>query len=319
MRKTESAPCPAARRGIIAGLCSAPHSRCAFIVLILFACIALTSEIYTVICEHRGIVPVFNRTDETACYQPPSPRHWMGTDYQGRDVLLRALAGSATAVKVGAAASLIAAAIGTLLGAAAGYYGGRADDITVWLYSVFSSMPGLLFILAFALLISRGFLSHGMMKIISAAAAALHTEPGALAIYFAIGATGWVTLCRVVRAETMALRTRPFIAAAKVAGTGNFKIVLRHILPNVGHLVIIYFTLNFAGAVMTEVIVSYLGFGVQAAPSWGVMISDGQERLWQGIWWEITAAGGMMFLLVLALNITGDRLRDVLDPRNQER
>lgn len=116
----------------------------------------------------------------------------------------------------------------------------------------------------------------------------------------------------------MRLRTMPYVAAAKVAGVSSPKIILRHILPNVFHLVIIYFTLTFAGAVMLEVIVSYLGFGVQSAPSWGVMISDGQDRLWRGIWWEIAAATGFMFLLVLALNVLGDALRDTLDPRHRQ-
>ena len=178
-------------------------------------------------------------------------------------------------------------------------------------------MPTLLFILAFALLVSRNFLSPGMMHAAELLGSVLRAEPGMLAVYLAIGITGWVTLCRVVRAETMRLKTMPFVSAARVAGVGSAVIIRRHILPNVFHLVIIYFTLSFAGAIMLEVIVSYLGFGVQSAPSWGVMISDGQERLWRGIWWEIAAATGFMFVLVLALNVLGDSLRDALDPRQR--
>ena len=100
-------------------------------------------------------------------------------------------------------------------------------------------------------------------------------------------------------------------------GVRERAIVFRHILPNVMHLVIIYFTLTFASAIMSEVIVSYLGMGVQSAPSWGVMIADGQDRMWLGVWWEVAAATTFMFLLVLALNVLGDYLRDTIDPRNR--
>ena len=284
-------------------------------IVLLYVLAAVGTELYTVWCEHHEIIPIYNVVDDAARYAPPSPGHWLGTDYQGRDVLLRAIAGSATAVKVGVIASLISAVIGVLLGAVAGFFGGKFDDIVVWLYSTFASMPTLLFILALALLMSRNFLSPSLMWIVNALGTVLRAEPGMLAVYLAIGLTSWVTLCRVVRSETMRLRTMPYVAAARVAGVSSPMIVLRHIIPNVFHLVIIYFTLTFAGAIMSEVIVSYLGFGVQNAPSWGVMISDGQERLWRGIWWEITAASCFMFVLVLALNVLGDELRDALDPR----
>ena len=284
-------------------------------VVLLYVFAAVGTEVYAAWCESNHVIPVYQQPDDTARYAPPSP--WLGTDYQGRDVLLRAIAGSATAVKVGVIASLIAAVIGVALGAAAGFYGGKFDDAVVWAYSTFASMPTLLFILAFALLVSRNFLSPGMMHAAELLGSVLRAEPGMLAVYLAIGITGWVTLCRVVRAETMRLKTMPFVSAARVAGVGSAVIIRRHILPNVFHLVIIYFTLSFAGAIMLEVIVSYLGFGVQSAPSWGVMISDGQERLWRGIWWEIAAATGFMFVLVLALNVLGDSLRDALDPRQR--
>lgn len=287
-------------------------------VVLFYFLLAGGTEGYSIYCEQNGIIPAFQRTNDAIRYAPPSREHWMGTDYQGRDVLLRAAAGSATAVKVGVIASFIAVFIGVTLGAIAGFYGGKFDDWVVWAYSTFASMPTLLFILAFALLVSRNFLSSGMMGFADLLGSLLRAEPGMLAVYLAIGMTGWVTLCRVVRGETMRLRTLPYVAAARVAGVSSPVIILRHILPNVFHLVIIYFTLSFAGAVMLEVIVSYLGFGVQSAPSWGVMISDGQERLWRGIWWEIAAATGFMFVLVLALNVLGDALRDALDPRHRQ-
>ena len=205
-------------------------------------------------------------------------------------------------------------AIGVTLGCISGFCGGKADDVVIWLYSTIASMPTLLFILAFALLFSRGFLSPELVLAVNTASNLINVDPGMLAVYIAIGLTGWVSLCRVVRGETLKLKRRAFVDAARVAGVPDRVIIFRHILPNVMHLAIIYFTLSFAGAVMLEVIVSYLGFGVQTAPSWGVMISDGQERLWRGVWWEIAGASGAMFILVLALNLLGDALRDALDP-----
>ncbi len=289
----------------------------ALVTVLLFVLLALGTEIYGSWCDAHNQLPLYAVGTLENRYLPPSPEHWMGTDYQGRDVFWRAAAGSATAVKVGLIAGLIAAAIGTVLGLIAGFYGGRLDDAVVWLYSTFAAMPTLLFILAFALLVNRNFMSGPVAEVVNFCGRVLRAEPGMLAIYLAIGFTGWVTLCRVVRAETMKLKTMPYIAAARVAGQRPVVIMFRHVLPNVFHLVIIYFTLTFASAVMSEVIVSYLGVGVQSAPSWGVMIADGQDRLWRGIWWEVAAATGFMFLLVLALNVLGDWLRDRLDPRNR--
>lgn len=292
-----------------------PTGAISLVVLLLYLLAAIGVEAYGIVCEHRHTTPIYSEIHPEATYQPPSKAHWFGTDYQGRDVFYRALAGCATAMKVGMISGIIAVAIGVSLGALAGYRGGAADDLVVWLYSVFASMPSLLFILAFALLVSRGFLPEAANRAIGALAALIHVEPGMLAVYAAIGLTGWVTLSRVVRAESMKLKRLGFVEAAKIAGVGNFTIIRRHILPNLSHLVVIYFTLTFAGAVMLEVIVSYLGFGVQNAPSWGVMISDGQERLWRGVYWEIAGATLFMFVLVLALNLLGDALRDVFDPR----
>ncbi len=294
-----------------------PLALAAFAVVTLFVLLAVSVELYSAWCEYRNVLPAYAVGDSEISYQPPSPRHWFGTDYQGRDVFLRALAGSATAVKVGVIASLIAAVIGTVLGLLAGFYGGVLDDLVVWIYSTFAAMPTLLFILAFALLAKGGFMSEPVAELFKGLGTLLRAEPGMLAVYLAIGLSCWVTLCRVVRSEVMKIRNLPYIAAAKVSGQRSYVIMFRHLLPNVFHLVIIYFTLTFAGAIMSEVIVSYLGVGVQSAPSWGVMISDGQDRLWRGIWWEVAAATALMFLLVLSLNILGDHLRDRLDPRNR--
>ena len=288
---------------------------CALLLCLVYLGMAIFAEGYGIYCSSRQIEPVYEKRNLNERFEPPSAKHWLGTDYLGRDVFLRAVFAAKTAVKVGVIASLISALVGVTLGMLAGYYGGRTDDIAVWIYSTFASMPSLLFILAFALLVSKGFLYPPLERFFALLAKGLRTEPGMLAVYLGIGLTGWVSLCRVVRAETMKLRDRQYIMAAKAMGLSDFRILTRHILPNLAHLIIVYFTMRFAFAVMTEVIVSYLGLGVQFEPSWGVMIADGQERLWRGIWWEVGGATAFMFILVLALNLLGDALRDVLDPR----
>jgi len=290
----------------------------AMLVVALYLLLAVGCEAYSFICAHQGMTPIYSTPHPEAVYQAPSLQHPMGTDFMGRDVMLRALAGTSTAVKVGLAASLIAAIIGVVLGLLAGYYGGKVDAFVVWLYSTFASMPTLLFILAFALLVSRGFLFPPLQTLMQTLSGKYHLDPGMAAIYLGIGLTGWVSLCQVVRAEAMRLRDAAYIQAVRTAGFGSLYIIFRHLLPNIFHLVIIYSTMRFAFAIMTEVIVSYLGLGVQLAPSWGIMIADGQERLWRGIWWEVAAATGFMFFLVLALNLLGDALNDALDPKRKQ-
>lgn len=285
------------------------------IICLAFLIFSLFAEGYSIYCKNFNAEPVYERSDDNARNLPPSFSHPLGTDYLGRDVATRALFASKTAVKVGLVASLIAVLTGVTLGLLAGYYGGWIDDVVTWIYSTFASMPTLLFILAFTFLVTKGFLFEPLTATFNTFSAAFNTEPGMMAVYLGIGLTGWVSLCRVVRAETMKIRELQYIQAAKSLGVRDFKILFRHILPNVMHLVIIYFTMRFAFAIMTEVIVSYLGLGAQGEPSWGVMISDGVGQLWRGIWWGVGAATLFMFVLVLSLNILGDALRDALDPR----
>ncbi|HBC87369.1 MAG TPA: ABC transporter permease [Lentisphaeria bacterium] len=290
-------------------------SAAALLIICLYFAFALFSEVYGFYCSKAKITPLYERGSIENAYQPPSSSHWLGTDFKGRDVFWRAMHASRTAVKIGFFSSFLAVMIGVALGAAGGYFGGWIDDFAVWTYSTFASMPTLLFILAFALLVTKGFLYPPLAEAFNATAQFFNADPGMIAVYLGIGITGWVGLCRVVRGEAMKLKNTAYIQAAKALGFSPFKIIMRHMIPNLFHLIIIYFTLRFAYAVMTEVIVSYLGLGVQMEPSWGVMISDGQQRLWQGVWWEVAGATGFMFFLVLALHMLGDSLRDILDPR----
>ncbi len=261
-------------------------------VLSVYAAAALFGEIQYRVAIARDTVASYNVIDTNHRYQAPSVRHWMGTDNLGRDVALRLVQGTRIAFHVGIITSLIAIPLGVLLGLFGGYFGGKVDSFVVWLCATVASMPGLLFILAISLVVGRGLLG----------------------IYLGIGFTTWVGTCRIIRAEVMKHRARAYVQAAKTLGYSHLRIMFRHILPNVAHLVLIQFSLRFPSAVSTEVFISFLGVGVQGEPSWGIMINNARTRLWQGVWWEMTFTTLAIFLLVLSFNHLADYLRDRLDP-----
>lgn len=269
---------------------------CLYIV-IFFTALALYGEIIYQYHSINDLTPFYQKSNLENAYQPPSFEHLMGTDSLGRDVMARVIQGVRIAYKVGIITSLIAIPIGVILGCIAGYYGKRIDDIIVWFYSTVASMPGLLFILAIAMI----FKGNGL-----------------LGIYLGIGLTTWVGLCRLVRGEVLKHKDQTYVLAAKALGTSSNRIMFKHILPNITHIIIVTFTLRFPAAVGTEVIMSYLGIGVQDQPSWGLMIEAARMRLWQGMWWEMAFVTLFLFLLVLAFNLLGDALRDALDPKLNE-
>jgi len=235
----------------------------------------------------------------------------LGRDIQGKSVLAGCTHAIRTAINVGLVTSLIAIPIGLVLGAMAGFYGGKVDDFIVWVYSTVASIPSLLLILSISYVIIhidleglKGTMFEGIKNF-----------KGLFAVYIAIGMTTWVGLCRLIRAEFLKHKERDYVCSAQAVGAGDTRVIFRHILPNVFHLVIINFSIRFVFAVQTEVIVSYLGLGVQGMASWGRMINDAKQALGQGVWWELAGATGFMFFLVLAFNIFGDILRDALDPK----
>jgi peptide/nickel transport system permease protein len=263
------------------------------VIVILYTAVALYGEAVFRWHQWKDTTPSYQRQDLAVQYQPPNVNHWMGTDNLGRDVLQRLVQGARVAFHVGIVTSLIAIPIGVLLGLLAGYFGGKVDDLIVWLYSTFAAIPGLLFILAIAMVVGKGLTG----------------------IFLGIGLTTWVGLCRLIRAEVMKHKERAYAQAARALGYSHARIMFRHILPNVLHIVIVSFTLRFPAAIGTEVFMSFLGIGVQGEPSWGIMINNARTRLWQGVWWEMTFVTLAVFLLVLAFNLLGDALRDALDPR----
>ena len=262
-------------------------------VIAVFAAVAAWSWGAAAWYAWKDVTPPWQLQDLASRYMAPCAAHWLGTDGLGRDVALRLAQGAGIAFEVGVVSSLIAIPLGVLLGCFGGYFGGKTDDAVVWISTTFASIPGLLFVLAIAMVVGKGLLG----------------------VFLAIGLTTWTGTCRLVRAEVIAQRERGYVKAAKALGFSGGRILFRHILPNVAHVALVQFTLRFPAAIGTEVFLSFLGIGAQGEPSWGVMLSSARMRLWQGMWWELAAVTGAIFAVVLAFNILGDRLRDALDPK----
>jgi len=279
------------RRDIPAMICLA--------VIVLFAALAIAAGY---------MYPDWSaKVDYDKVHQPPSSAYLMGTDEFGRSVMEKTILGAKLSMTIGFMANIIAIPLGMFLGAVAGYYGGFIDDLIVWLYTTLASIPGLIRVIA---------ISFAFQGIVLFEGTAMEMNfSGATSIILALSVSGWIGTCRLVRAETMKLRELDYVLAARAAGRGGLPILFNHIIPNVVHLGIINFSLGFIGAIKAEVVLTYLGLGVTGQPSWGQMISAAQMGLVVGRWWQITAASVAMFIIVLALNIFGDRLRDALDPR----
>lgn len=219
--------------------------------------------------------------------------HWLGTDIIGRDVLHRTLKGARVALIIGGLTSLIVLPLALLVGVSAGYVGGRLDDVVFFLMSTLASMPSLLLLIALIMVLGVGTVQ----------------------VCVALGVTGWVGLARLVRAETFKIRELEYVDAARVLGTSELRIVGRHVLPNLMHLVVITFALLFSSLVLSEVVLSWLGIGIDG--SWGRMIDQARTELSREpvIWWGITSASVALFSLILAVNQLADAVRDILDPR----
>jgi len=245
--------------------------------------------------ERTYAAPLSTETVEPKPH-PTIARHLLGTDANGKDVLVRTLKGCRTAILVGVVPMLIIMPVGILLGMPAGYYGKRVDDAVQYTYTVFTSVPDILLLISLVLV-----LGHGILQ-----------------VCLALGITGWVGLCRLVRGETLKHRDREYVRAARALGVSDLRIMLRHILPNLLPVVIISVVLGCSGLVLSETILTYLGVGVPPEMgSWGNMIDAARLELARepAIWWQLTAASSALFLLVLSFNILGDALRDAVDPR----
>ncbi len=259
----------------------------AIFCLALFGLITLFVELDLIATDYRV-------THYSQVYLPPSFEFPMGTDFLGRDMLSRALHGVSIALIVGFLSAFIATVIGLLLGVIAGFWGGLWDEFIVWLYTTLDSIPSLLLILALSFVLGQG-LEH---------------------LFLVLGLTSWVSLCRLIRSEVIKQRSLEYILTAQALGVGQIRQIYYYILPNILHIALIQFALIFVYAIKAEVILSFLGLGVEPGePSWGVIINDAKSELTQGIWWGLFIATTLMFLLIFSVNLITDFMRKKLDPQ----
>jgi peptide/nickel transport system permease protein len=233
-------------------------------------------------------------------FSPPTWQHPLGTDRSGRDVATRLLYGGRVSLTVGVAAVVTSVILGSLFGALAGFYGGFVDNVLMRMTDAFLSFPSL-----FVLILLSFLLRESEIPLLSG---------GVASIALVIGATSWMTVARLVRATVLTLKEEEFVAAARSFGASDARIVLQHIAPNSAGPIIVNATMGVAWAILIESGLSFLGFGIQPpTPSWGNMLTDGQDTLSLYPWLAIFP-GLMIFFSVIGINYIGDALRDALDP-----
>ena len=220
--------------------------------------------------------------------------HPLGTDSMGRDMLAQLVSGARVSLLVGLLATGIAIIIGAVIGVTSAYFGGAMDDILMRTTDVMMTFPFLL------LLILIVYLFGASLTL----------------IILAIGLTGWTGTARLVRSETLSLRTREFIMASKALGAGDLRIIFRHLLPNTLSSIIVLATLSIPGAILAEAVLSFIGLGDPTVASWGNILNAGQGSL-EAAWWVAVEPGVMLFLTVLSFNFLGDGLREAFDPKGE--
>jgi peptide/nickel transport system permease protein len=227
---------------------------------------------------------------------PPSAQHWLGTDTLGRDVLSRIIYGSRVSLKVGFVAVGLATLIGLIVGATAGYYGGWVDLVLMRFVDLMLCFPSFFLILAVIALL----------------------EPSIWNIMVVIGATSWMGVARLVRAEILSLKEREFVTAARALGASDVRLIMRHLLPNALAPVMVSATLGVAGAILTESALSFLGLGVQPpTPSWGNILTAGKDNI-EIAWWLSVFPGLAILITVMSYNLLGEGIREAIDPRLKE-
>jgi peptide/nickel transport system permease protein len=240
--------------------------------------------------------------------------HLLGTDKVGQDVFYLSLKSVRTALVIGTLTTLVMLPMGVLLGIAAGYFGGWVDDLIQYVYTTLNSIPGVLLIAASVLMVQVTMDANpGWFE-----TAAERADFKLLCLCLILGVTSWTGLCRLMRGETLKLRELEYVQAARAFGASRMAIIVRHILPNVMHLVIISAVMDFSGMVLTEAVLSYVGVGVDPTMnSFGSMINAARLEMSREpmVWWSLAAAFLFMLTLVLAANLFADSVRDAFDPR----
>ena len=264
------------------------RNRLAIVGGVVVVCLALLAVLASFIAPWDP-----NKPDVKQILDPPSKRHLFGTDQLGRDVLSRMLFGARVSLAVGFVSVGIAATIGILLGAAAGYHGGLVDAVIMRLVDLVLVFP-------------RFFLLLAVLAFL---------KPSIWTIMAVIGLTGWMGVARLVRAEFLALKEREFVLWSQAVGAGAFRIIWRHILPNAMAPVLVAMTLGIPAAILTESGLSFLGLGVQPPhATWGNMLTEGKDTI-ELAWWLSVYPGLAILVTVLAYNLFGEGIRDALDPR----
>jgi peptide/nickel transport system permease protein len=243
-----------------------------------------------------------------------SAYHVLGTDKVGQDVLYLSLKSIRTGLIIGTVTTLVTLPLALLLGIAAGYLRGWVDDVIQYIYTVLSSIPSVLLIAAAVLMMQVTIDTHPQWFDNSASRADLRL----VFLCMILGVTSWTGLCRLLRGETLKLREMEYIQAAQAFGVSSFRILTRHIMPNVMHIVLISLVMDFSGLVLAEAVLSYVGVGVDPSMiSFGTMINAARLEMGREpmVWWALAAAFGFMLVLVLAANLFADAVRDAFDPR----
>ncbi len=239
----------------------------------------------------------FRATDWSAIFQPPSfaSGHIFGTDSLGRDIFVRTMSGGRMSLLIGLVSSIVSIMIGVAYGATAGLWGGKTDGVMMRIVDILYSLPFLFFVIVLMTFFGRHI----------------------ILIFVAIGAINWLDMARIVRGQTLSLRHKEFIEAAYAYGVNQFSVILRHIVPNLLGVVMIYATLTIPQVIITESLLSFLGLGVQEPhTSWGVLVNDGVHSM-SVAWWTLFFPTLMLVITLLCFNFIGDGLRDALDPKSR--
>lgn len=265
------------------------RNKFAIFCLCVFAAIVLLSVFSEQIAPHDPLTQSLRQR-----LKPPTAEHPFGTDEFGRDILSRVLVGGKTSVTIGIVSVMISMLIGVPMGLLSGFYP-KADAVIMRIVDIMMSLPGIL--LAMAIVAALG--------------------PTVFNVIIAVAIFSIPTFARVVRADVLAVREQEFVAAASLYGQSNAGIILRHILPNVAHSVIVVATMRFASSVLTSAGLSFLGMGVQPpTPDWGAMISQGRRYI-RTAWWLIAYPSAALCIFTVTINVVGDALRDAFDPKQQ--
>jgi len=299
---SEALALPLTGDGFLRRLGRRPLAVASAAILVLLALLALLAPLVAAV---SGVDP--NAVDLLARFEPPSARHWLGTDDIGRDVLLRLLQGGRVSLFVGLTAALASAVIGTAIGLMAGYWGGRADALLMRFTDGIIALPLLPLLIVLA--------AVDLKKLGLSADMAGSETISLYRIVFIIALVGWTTVARLVRGAALSVRTRDYVLAAIGQGASAWRVMAVHILPNVGSPIVVATTLSVGNVILLESVLSFLGLGIQPPlPSWGNMLTNAQELMttapFLAIW-----PGMLIFVTVIACNLLGDGLQDALDPR----